>query len=803
MLKSVFVTAFRNIFRNGSFSVINLIGLSVSMSLGMLIILIVKDQYSFDRFHKDSDRIYRVNTRALRTNGETEPYASSPLPLGRALKEEYALADKVVSITRALRGDAVYGNIEVPVRGLIVDPSFLDVFNFPLTNGLGSRALDAPNSLVLTPQAAEKIFGSMDPTGQSLTIKGFGDFIVTGVLNKLQNKTHFDFEILASSAGLPGWENMGAVSSSINDWTNYYHSYTYFRLQEGKSVAEVEKALSEISHKYYSDVKLEIRDKGYEFYLHPLNEITPGPELSNQMGNSLPSTVSMLIAALAAIVMVMACFNYTNLMIAKSISRAREIGVRKVMGAMRWEVFGQFIGEAIIFAVCSLAASYLMLQLLKPAFLQLHITNEFSIDLNEDLATYALFFLFALTVGTLAGCLPAGYLSAFRPAAVLKDGGNLKVYSRLTLRQILMVTQFTLSIIFIVFVFVVQGQIDFMLGKSYGINEKDILNIRLEGVAYEKLANEVRNLPGVVQVAGISHSLGTWSDRSSDYKKEAGGEPFEMRDFLVDENYLSNVDAPFIAGRNFTAESNGAVEKHVILNEEALRLFGFKDPASALGQAVYVYDSVSLEVIGVVKNFNFRPLTYQIGPVAFRCNTSELTLLSARILPGQRDAIVASLGTIWKRLDPVHPLTFKMMDTEIDEAYQRAGFTDIAAVVGYVTFLAIVLACLGMLGMAMYSSKTRIKEIGIRKVMGAGVSDIAFLLSRSFLWMISIAAVVGVPIAILVGQGFLSLYAYKIDITPLLVLGSVCIIGVLGLVTISSQTLRAASANPVTSLRYE
>ncbi len=801
MLKSILLTAIRNIFRNGSFSAINLVGLSVSMSLGMLIIMVIKDQYSFDRFHQSADRIYRVNTRALRTNGDAEPYASTPLPLGRALREDFGVADEVVSITRGLTGDAVFENTQVPVRGLIVDPAFLDLFNFPLENGSGAEALSEPNSLVLTQEAAEKIFGKTDPVGRSLTIKGFGDFAITGVLKKFKNKTHFEFEMLASSAGLRGWEESGVLSASIGAWTNYYQSYTYFRLREGSSASDVEAALGQIRNKYYSNTKLEVRDK--EFYLHALNDITPGPQLSNQMGSSLPSTVSILIGALAAIVMIMACFNYTNLMIAKSISRAREIGVRKVMGALRWQVFTQFIVEAIVFALFALAVSYLMLQVLKPAFMQLHITQEFSVDLNEDLTTYGLFFLFALTVGAVAGSLPAGYLSAFRPAKVLKDAGNLKIYSRLTLRQTLMVAQFTLSIIFIIFVFIVRNQINFMLDTNYGINDKDILNVQLQGIPYEKLANEIRGVRGVIQVAGISHALGTWSDRSSDYKKATDGEPFEMRDFIVDENYLSNIEVKFLAGKNFDAQSDGVIEKHVILNEQALKIFGFNSAAAAIGQAIYADDSLSLEVIGVVKDFNFRPLTYLIGPVAFRCKSSDVSMLSARIVPNERDAVMAALVQIWKRLDPNHPMEAKMMEDEIDDAYEQAGFADITAVVGYITFLAIVLACLGMLGMAMYSSKTRTKEIGIRKVMGAGIVDITFLLSKSFLWMITVAALIGTPVAILLGTGFLDLYAYKIEIGPFMVLGSLSIIGFLGLVTISSQTLRAAKANPVESLRYE
>ncbi|MBK5278327.1 MAG: ABC transporter permease [Bacteroidia bacterium] len=803
MLKSMIITAFRNIFRNRSFSLINLVGLSVSMSLGMLIILIVKEQYTFDNFHRDVDRIYRVNTMALRTGGGGEPYASTPLPIGQVLKDDYSFTESVVRVNRSLRGDAVYGNVNVPLQGLMVDPSFLEVFSFPLEKGNPSTVLTEPNSLVLTQEAAEKIFGKKEPLGQTMTLKGFGEFVVTGVLQKFNGKTHFEFEALASLTALPKFEADGVVSASLENWNNYYRNYVYFKLRDGRSTDEVEKALAEISKKQYAGLKLETRDRGYEFYLHPLTKITPGPELSNQMGNGLPEMVGIFMSVLAAIVMIMACFNYTNLMIAKSLSRAREIGVRKVVGAQRWQVFMQFIGETIVFSLVALVFSYLLLQFLKPAFMQLHITQEFSVNPQEDMSLYGIFLFFAVAVGIVAGLLPAAYLSAFRPAKVLKDAGNLKIYSKLTFRKVLMVVQFTLSIVFVIVVMVIYRQIDFMVSTDYGINDKNILNVRLQGTEFQQLANELAKVPGVLQVGGISHALGTWADGSSDYKRSLQEEPFVMREFIADENYLVNIEVKFLAGGNFDHGTLSDREKHIILNEQALKLFGFADPVSAIGQSVYVNDSIMLVVKGVVKDFNFRPLNYTIGPLAFRYVPSQLTILSAAILPSQCENVLAALGPIWKKLDPIHPLEYKMMEEEIDQAYVDAGFTDILAIIGYITFLAICLACLGMLGMAMYASETRVKEIGVRKVMGASVSNIAVLLSRSFLMMIGVAIVIGTPISLFMSRLFLDNYAYKTEITPGLVFIGISVIVVLGMITICSQTVRAAVSNPVKSLRYE
>ncbi len=803
MLKSILLTTLRNFTRNFSFSSINLVGLSVSMSLGLLVIVVIKEQFTFDNFHQDADRIYRVNTRALRTDGGSEPYASAPMPLGQVLRDYYTFSEEVVRINRQLRTDIVYGNVNVPLNGLFADPSFLQVFNFSLEKGNPATALADANGLVITHETASRVFGDSEPLGQTVTLNGFGEFKITGVLKKFASKTHFEFQALASSSLLPLLESQRVVRPALEDWNNYYFGYVYVKLKEGRSEAEVNEALAAISKKYYADLQLETRDRGYEFYLQPLQKITPGPALSNNMGNGMPDLLIVFLSVLVGVVMLMACFNYTNLMIAKSLSRVREIGVRKIVGAQRFQVFAQFVGEAVIFSLMALVVAYGLLQLLKPAFMQLNIAREFSPDLREDYSVYLWFFAFAVFIGALAGLLPAGYLSAFKPVKVLKETGSLKVYSRLTFRKVLIVTQFSLSLIFVIVVLVIYNQVDFMLSKDYGISDKDILNVRLQGVPYQKLATEVAKLPGVVSVGAVSHQLGTWADRASDYKKNKEDEPFVMRDFIVDENYISNLDLNFLAGKNFEPQQQGAFERHVILNEKALPLFQFTDPVAAIGQTIYTDDSLQLRVIGVVKNFHFRPLSYEIGPLALRYNYNEIGFLSAKIVPGQKEAVMAGMEAIWKKVDPMHPFEAMMMEEAIDNAYTDAGFKDILKIVGYVCFLAVMLACLGMLGMAMYATQTRMKEIGVRKVMGASSQQITILLSRSFMVLIAIAIAIGTPIGYFLGNSFLDTYAYKITVSVALMSGGILLIVVLGLITIGSQTWRASAINPVNTLRYE
>ncbi len=803
MVKSIFLTSIRNIFRNPVFSFINIFGLSVSMSLGLLIILIIKEQYAFDNFHNDADRIYRINTRALRMDGGRENYASSPFALGDAVRDGYSFAEKVVRINSQLNGDAVYENRTVPVHGFFADPSFLEVFNFKLEKGNPSTALNEPDGVVITAEAAKRIFGNADPLGKVISFKGYGNFTVKGVFETFPGKTHFDFEAIVSSNALPALEKQKTVMETMQNWNNYYTGYVYVKLNEGIQPNDMKAALAEISRKNYAGRKLETRDKGYEFYLQPLQKISPGPILSNNMGRALPELLILFLGILAFVILLMAGLNYTNLMIAKSLKRSREIGVRKVMGASRNQVFLQFIGESIVFAFISLIASYLVLQLLKSAFLQLHITQEFSIDLKEDSGVYIYFIVFAIVIGFLAGLLPAGYLSGFKPVLVLKDMMGKKANTRQLLRKGLMVVQFTLSMVFIATVLIIYFQMNFLLKADYGINDQNLVNVRLQGNDYKKLAVELQSVPGVKQIGFVSHSLGTFQDFSDDYKRRLADASFVMRDFRADANYMSNLQIHFVAGRNFSPDLPSERETETILNERALSFFGFKSAGEAIGQQIYAADSIALNVVGVVKDFHFRPMNYEIGPLAFRYRPSDFQIINIAFEPGSKDKLVAALSPIWKKMDPVHPLQHNLMRDEINDAYETSGFTDVLKVMQYVSFLSIVLACLGILGMVMYNTQLRTKEISVRKVMGASVKDVTVLLSRSFMWLIAIGIMIGMPLSYLVGNLFLQNFAYKISFGIGLIFAGVLITGLLGLITICSQTIKAALTNPVNSLRTE
>jgi len=327
--------------------------------------------------------------------------------------------------------------------------------------------------------------------------------------------------------------------------------------------------------------------------------------------------------------------------------------------------------------------------------------------------------------------------------------------------------------------------------------------LRLQGNDYKKMAVEVGNIAGVKRIGMVSHSLGTSQDRASDYRKNKADEPFVMRDFCADDNYLQNLEVKFVAGRTFRAGLSAENESEVIINETALKNFKFKDAASAIGQTIWVDDSTQLQVVGVLKDFHFRTFEYPIGPIAFRYKPSQFNLMSIAIVPNSTKRIASAIQAAWKKIDPVHQIHLTTMEYDIDETYVNSGFLDILKIVSYIAFLAITIACLGMLGMVMYSTQLKTKEIGVRKALGASVADITVLLSRSFAILVGIGLLIGIPLGYIIGNFLLQNFAYRISNGNILIILATLIVVFLGLITICSQTIKAAMGNPVKALRTE
>jgi putative ABC transport system permease protein len=801
MLTNYIKIALRSLSKNRLFSGLNIFGLALSMSVSLFILLLFRDAYRYDQFHPERDRVYRVNTEALRKNGDTERYASTPFPIGVALAQGFSQIEEMTHIARYLNGETKSEGKILPLSGLFADPVFFRVFGFPMREGNPATALAEPFSIVLTESSAARFFPGASALGKTLEITGLGAFKVTGVLDKFPGKTHFEFEALASAASIPALEKSEALPKVLENWNDYYSTYTFLRLRPGASPTQAEEALAAIAKAEYTGRTLETRDAGYRFYLHPLSEITPGPILSGNMGRGLPAFLLWFLAALGAIIMLSACFNYTSLTLARAITRAREIGVRKVMGATRSQVAGQLIGEGVVTALIALVFGWLLMKFIQPAFNSLSFTEFADVSVREDGVTALWFLGFAIFVGVLSGVLPALAMSRISPAAVLRRLEGLRFFRRLGLRKTLLVMQFTASLVFIILVTVVSKQVSHVMNMDYGFRTAQILNVQLQGESAQKIRQVFSAVAGVERISAASINMGTYQDNSVDVKTAPEVEPVEVRDYSVDKNFSENMGLTFVAGENFPENPVPGRESFAVVNEAFLKKFQLGSPTEALGKQILIGDSTVLTLRGVVKDFLFKPAEYALEPLLLRNAPEQWQILNVKISAGDPTATLVALQRAWAQAVPERVMESEFYDETIRS--NMSNLQDILAIISVFALLGVVIAALGLLGMATYTVETRAKEVGLRKVLGATATDLVLLLSRNFLILLCIAVLAATPLAWLLGIQFLNLFAHRISMGAGVLLPGILLLFGIAAFTIGSQTVRAALANPVKSLRSE
>ncbi len=474
MFRNYLKTAMRNLVRHRFFSFINIFGLAVAMTLSMIIIMLVADQMTYDRHNTKRDRIYRINSIPMGTDGGVmNETATTSLPLRDELMNNYTGIEKS---TRIVRG---FGNmwleieqdVNIPVAGFFVDPEMLDIFEYELEYGNPKTALVEPYSVVLTHQAAKKLFKQENPVGESFKVGDDGPYKVTGILKETNRKSHIVFDALASISTVKSLEALDKRSKGgIDDWYNAWQGWIYIVLEKGKTIDDIQPHLAKIEKQYFTKVPNPETDTKIQYKPQALMSITPGAFINNPIGPFLPWIFVYFFMGLAGVVMLTSCFNFTNLSIARSLTRAREIGVRKVTGAMRWQVFVQFLSESVMIALIALVAAIVMLISLKPLMLKLSFAQLMKWDLEANYFVFAVFLIFAIVVGILAGIFPAVVLSRFQPIKVLKGLGTMKLLSNIGLRKTLLVTQFTFSLIFIISVVVVFNQLQLFLKADHGFS---------------------------------------------------------------------------------------------------------------------------------------------------------------------------------------------------------------------------------------------------------------------------------------------------------------------------------------------
>lgn len=808
MIKNYILVAVRNLTRHKFFSAINIFGLAISMSICMGIIMLVADQMMYDRYNTKSGRIYRVNTYGVGQNGVDRgeiDNATSPMPLKDDLLENYTGIEKVARVRRGFGNHWLEfegQNVNVPLRGYFADAEVLDLFEYELQYGDPLTALSTPYSVVVTRSAANKLFKEENPIGKSIKVGDMGTYIVTGVLKETDNKSHLVFEALASMATVKSLEAEGRLRHETDDWMNFWGGWTYILLEPGKSLSDVGPHLEKI---YQQHVAIITNPDAYKanFRLQGLLDITPGQLVNNAIGPSLPWAVVYFLSGLASVIMLTSCFNFTSLSIARSLKRAKEIGIRKVTGAARWQIFTQFLSESIVVSFCALILAFIFLIVLKPLILHMTFARVFMWDLEANYIVFGVFLLFAISVGIFAGMFPAVVLSGFEPVRVLKSVSNVKLFSRMGLRKILLVSQFTLSMVFILTVILMYNQLELFLNKDYGFNMKNVMTVHLNSTSAQALKTELLKYSAIKSVAATSHTPAAGTTMGGGFKKHPGDKEWtRINSFCIDEDYLKNMEVELVAGKFFSPENGKSNKNFLVINEEAVKSLQYETPMDAINEEIiYEADSSRKVIIGVVKDYNHGQLMSKIEPLSLICDPNRISLLQVRYI-GTHQQASKIIDKAWSTVNPTLKSDYQEMEEEIKFFYNTV-FGDLVNILGFITSLAILISCLGLLGMATYTIETSMKEISIRKVLGSTNQALVLLLSRGFIKLIMISILVGVPLAWFINNLWLEQIAYRTSLNPGVIGIGVLILLLLSGITICSQTIRATYTNPIDNLKSE
>jgi len=796
MIKNYLLTAFRNVLRYKGFSLINIFGLSLSMSVCMLIIVVILDQFSYDKMHTKSKRIYRIQQVDSLFEMSLK-MASNPYALGIELRDNYAIAEKVVILNNTFGGEGLYNDTRLSFNGLYTSSDFFDVFDFQLQDGSVEGILDEPYTLVLSRETADKFFGDEDPIGKFIEIDTLGAYEVKGVMARTSEKSHIQFEALVSASTLEILDQNRDEPRFVNNWSSTSGSWIYILLHEDADLGNIQQILDQIGTEKYKDDD----EHKLSFYLQPLDKIVPGPLMANEIGAFMPKVFILFLGGLALVIIISAAFNYTSLSVARSMLRAREVGVRKTFGATRSQVIIQFLLEAIVIAVISLILAFAFLQYLLPAFSGMQMMSLLEIRPEQNIKIYFWFLIFALVTGLISGVLPAVFISAFRPIFVLKGITNVRFFSRLTLRKILLVTQFVFSIVFIISILLIFKQMNFMINADMGFDSEVVYDINLQGKDFNKVKDEYSQLPEVVSITASSHIPGEGNLQGVDIRLNVEDEKYGANYFSADENYIETMGLELIAGRNFPDNMSTENEKFVIASEMTVEHFQLGTAQEALGTTLILNDSTMVEIIGIIKNYQYAAVFLNLKPMLLRYVPDRHYHAFLRLDSPNMAATVSKLERTWEKIDPIHDFNGDFLDGRIRFYY--TFFEDIMYTVGFASLLAIIIAGFGLLGMATYSTQTRLREIGVRKVFGAEVSHIVLLVSKSYLWLMGIAAVIGGIIAYLVNNLWLQYLTKRVDFGIGTILTGVFIVVVVGLLTITGQTLKAAQTKPAETLKYD
>ena len=798
MFQNYLSVAVRNLRRHPAYSLINVAGLAIGMATCILILLYIQDELSYDRYHPHADRVYRI-VDDIESGGQTVQTAGTPTAWGPALKRDFPEIELLVRMRGTESAWLIdLGNTIYYERKVIwAEPDLFNMFSVPLVAGDPVTALTEPYSMVISEDLAFKYFGAEDPIGKAVNLDNRWDFLVTGVMKNIPTNSHLRPDMLVS------YSTMNVIQSwDLGDWEYHRNLYTYIRLRENVSPSEFEAKLPDFLERHaggqYREAGISLRPS-----LQPLVDIHLYSNRESEHEPNGDFRYVVLFVAIAFLILIIAGINFINLATARSEIRAREVGVRKVLGANRIRLIRQFLGESVLMAGLAAVVAVILVRLVLPAVNEI-AGKQLALPLGDWMVLAALA-LGTVLIGLAAGSYPAVYLSGFLPAVVMK--GNPETGKKgLGMRQVLVVVQFSMSIFLLVSTAIIYDQLEYIQTKRLGFDKEHVMVVPITGspqqVNTPVLKQRLSGLPGVEGIATTTGVPGMRVLPILEVRPE-GMSPEDhlmMATLHVDEHFLDVMNIDVVAGRNFSPDWGTDTTSGYLLNETAVRYLGWGTPEDAIGRQ---FERLSFErapgrVIGVVRDFHLRTIHEEIEPAVIMTSTYHVYVL-IRIAPEGISDTIAGIEEVWNDVDSRYPLDYTFLDEDFDALYRTDR--QLGEIFAVFAFLAIFVACLGLLGLASFSIQQRTREIGIRKVVGSSVSGIVVLLSKDFMKYVLWANLIAWPLAYYVMNNWLQNYAYSAEIRFEWFLAGGMLALAVAWLTIGAHALAASRRNPVNALR--
>ncbi|MEP6681989.1 MAG: ABC transporter permease [Parafilimonas sp.] len=819
MFRNYLKIAWRNIRKNKLFSFINILGLSVGLTCCMLITLYILNETSYDAYQKNADNIYQLGTEFIGL-GNFKKLPNTPAAMSEMMQQSFPEIQRAARLAPLYAEDKTLLQVHITnddvksfyeTKGYLADSTFFRIFTYNFIEGNPETALNNPNTIVLSDEIAKKIFGNQPALNKVIHISsstnGDHDFVVTGVFKPMNKPSNIDARFLMSMEG-------GSIEDFIkrqgaNLATNNLF-YTYLQLKPGASAAKLQAKFPAFIEKFAGK---DLKSVGFnkKQFLIPLKKIHLNEDVKNNVTAGGSKTYLYILASIALFTLLIACINFMNLATAQSSKRSGEVGIRKVLGAEKKFLITQFLGESVLMSLAAIAFAFLFTELLIPLFNTIADKN-LSLSFTNNIGLIAVFIGLAIFTGLIAGSYPAFYLSSFIPVKVLK-GKFSNSLSAVMLRKGLVIFQFIISVVLIIASIVISNQMKYLRAADLGFDKAQQIVIPLRSVAaknmYASFKDELLKQSGIDNVGASIFYPGISNFTDNIYFKdgESMQEGKDIKMNYVDTRFLQTLNIKPVAGRLYSQDyyTSDTGNNGIIINETAVKALGFANTNDALNKNlhnIFNDQQSNYKIVGIVKDFHFEDLHTPIGPYGFLLNNpSSFNYMMVHIKSGNLSAALQSIQNTWHSLNPTEPFDYSFLDKDFQKNYDAEN--KLAAIVADFTIIAILISCLGLFGLATFSAEQRIKEIGVRKVLGASVTSIVALLSKDFIKLVAVAILIASPLAWFVMNKWLQSFAYRTNISWTVFILTTLVALLIALFTISFQAVRAAISNPVKSLRTE